>query len=274
MCTNFTSLNKVCPKDFYPLPCLARLVDGSAGHEVFDFMDASRGSENMENLREILEQLRKSKLRINTDKCSFGVTSGKFLGYMISERGIEPNPDKIKAILDMQPPREYKDIQKLIGCLAALSRFIFKSGEKNLPFFKNLRRASSTKFYWDDECNKAFERLKEYLSSPKLLSQPEQREILQLYLVVSNGAVSSVLIRKDEGQQIPVYYVSRILHRAEESYPIIDKFALDLVISARKLKIYFVTSDSSSGGSTHEESHYESPTIREINNLGYRVERV
>ncbi|GAA0144084.1 hypothetical protein LIER_04616 [Lithospermum erythrorhizon] len=65
----------------------------------------------------------------------------------------------------MQPPSEYKDIQKLTGCLATLSRFISKSGERNLPFIKNLRRASSTKFYWDDEFGKAFEELEEYLSS-------------------------------------------------------------------------------------------------------------
>ncbi|GAA0159713.1 hypothetical protein LIER_16427 [Lithospermum erythrorhizon] len=112
--------------------------------------------DHLENLKEIFDQLRKSKLIINPDKCSFGVTLGKFLGYMIIERGVEPNPDQIKAILDMQPPREYKDIQKLTGCLAALSRVISKSGERNLSFFKNLRRASSSKFYWDDEYDKAF----------------------------------------------------------------------------------------------------------------------
>ncbi|GAA0152926.1 hypothetical protein LIER_11285 [Lithospermum erythrorhizon] len=133
---------------------------------------------------------------------------------MISERGIEPNPDKIKPILDMQPPCEYKDIQKLTGCLAALSRFISMSGEQNLPFFKNLRRASSSKFYWDDECNKAFEEMEEYLGSPKLLLQPELGEILQLYLDVSNGVL-------------------------KENYPVIDKFVFTLVISARKFKIYF-----------------------------------
>ncbi|GAA0184329.1 hypothetical protein LIER_31617 [Lithospermum erythrorhizon] len=87
----------------------------------------------------------------------------------------------------MQPLRQYKDIQKLTGCLATLSRFISKSVERNFPFFKNLRRASSTKFYWDDECNKGFEELKAYLSLPKLFSQPEQREVLQLYLAVKRS---------------------------------------------------------------------------------------
>ncbi|GAA0151486.1 hypothetical protein LIER_10195 [Lithospermum erythrorhizon] len=115
----------------------------------------------------------------------------------------------------MQPPCEYKNIQKLTGCLVVLSRFISMSGERNLPFFKNLRRASSTKFYWDGECNKSFEEIKEYLSSPKLFSQPEQGEILQLYLAISNVAVSSVPIHEAEGQQRPIYYVSCVLHGVE-----------------------------------------------------------
>ncbi|GAA0154348.1 hypothetical protein LIER_37859 [Lithospermum erythrorhizon] len=89
----------------------------------------------------------------------------------------------------MRFPSEYKDIQKLTGCLAVLSRFISKSGERNLPFFKNLIRASSSKFYWDDQCSKPFEELKEYLDSSKLLSQPEQGELLQLYLAVSSRAI-------------------------------------------------------------------------------------
>ncbi|GAA0182962.1 hypothetical protein LIER_30466 [Lithospermum erythrorhizon] len=105
----------------------------------------------------------------------------------------------------MQPPSEYKDIQKLTGCLVALSRFISKSGERNLPFFKNLRRASSTKFYWDDECNKAFEELNEYLGdSPKLLSQAEQGKVLQLYLAVSNGAVNGDINEKGSGAGIMI----------------------------------------------------------------------
>ncbi|GAA0157436.1 hypothetical protein LIER_14704 [Lithospermum erythrorhizon] len=110
----------------------------------------------------------------------------------------------------MQSPGEYKDIQKLTGCLAALSRFISKSEERNLPFFKNLRRASSIKFYWYEECNKALEELND-----------------------------SVLICDAEGQQRPVCYVSHVLHGVEENYPLIDKFAFALVISSRKLKIYF-----------------------------------
>ncbi|GAA0157622.1 hypothetical protein LIER_14851 [Lithospermum erythrorhizon] len=117
---------------------------------------------HLENLRETLTRLRESKLKLNPEKCSLGVTSGKFLCYMINERGIESNPDKIKSLLEMKPPNKFLGyIQKLTRCLVALRRFISKSGERNLPFFKNLRKASPTKkIHWDDECNKAFEDLK------------------------------------------------------------------------------------------------------------------
>ncbi|GAA0152817.1 hypothetical protein LIER_43196 [Lithospermum erythrorhizon] len=189
------------------------------------------------NLRKTFEQLRNNRLWINLEKCLSGVTSGKFLGYMISERGTVQHPDKIKVLLDMKPPESYKDVQNLTGCLTALNRFISKSEERNMSFFKNLRRASWERFRWDDECVRAFEELKEYLGSPKLLSRPETNEELQFYLAVSDEAVSSVLIR--EGTQKPIYYVSHVLHRAEGNYQLIDTFAFAVVISARKLMIYF-----------------------------------
>ncbi|GAA0156632.1 hypothetical protein LIER_14081 [Lithospermum erythrorhizon] len=129
----------------------------------------------------------------------------------------------------MKSLESYKDVQKLIGCLAALSRFISKSGERNLSFFKNLRRASKETFHWDEE----------YLGSPKLLSRPEPKEELQVYLAVPEGAITSLLVRETEGTQKPIYYVSHVLHGDEENYPTINKFAFAVLISARKLKVYF-----------------------------------
>ncbi|GAA0138842.1 hypothetical protein LIER_00508 [Lithospermum erythrorhizon] len=308
MCTDFTNLKKACPKDYFSLPCLGRLVDGCAGYEVFDFLDASRGyhsiflekadqekttfiteyglycgtvmpfglknaeetyqrmvncifsdqigrnmeiymddmlvkskkhGEHLENLEETLMKLRESQLRINPEKCSFGVTSGKFLGFMISERGIEPNLDKIDAIVQMQAPKSYKEVQRLVGCLVALNRFISQSGDRNLPFFRKLRQASREEFTWDEECSKSFEELKTYLGSQKILTRPEGKEELQLYLAISEGAVSSVLIREEEKIQKPIYYISHVLHGPEENYPLIEKFVLALITSARKLKAYF-----------------------------------
>ncbi|KAL8134606.1 hypothetical protein AgCh_009579 [Apium graveolens] len=97
-------------------------------------------ADHITHLREVFEVLRYHKRMLNPAKCAFGVGSGKFLGLMVSKRGIETNPDKIKAILDMEPPRSIKDVQKLTGRVAALGCFISKSGDKCLPFFKSLEK--------------------------------------------------------------------------------------------------------------------------------------
>ncbi|GAA0160132.1 hypothetical protein LIER_16755 [Lithospermum erythrorhizon] len=89
----------------------------------------------------------------------------------------------------MKPPSNYKDIQKLTGCLVALSRFISEFGEQNLPFLKNLRKTSTKKFHKDEECDKAFEDLKQYLRSPQLLSRSKEGEGLQMYLAVAEGTI-------------------------------------------------------------------------------------
>ena len=91
-------------------------------------------------------------MKLNPSKCAFGVSSGKFLGFMVSQRGIEANPDKIQAILDKELPKNIKEVQSLTRRVAALNRFVSKATDKCLPFFKVLRKA----FEWTDECRKAF----------------------------------------------------------------------------------------------------------------------
>ena len=112
-------------------------------------------SEHVGDLTNIFEILRKHKLRLNASKCSFGVGSGKFLDYMVTHRGIEVNPDQIKAINSLQPPRNPKEVQKLIGMTAALNRFISKSVDRCRPFFLLLHKWKG--FEWTEECAVAFQ---------------------------------------------------------------------------------------------------------------------
>ena len=204
MCVDFTDLNKVCPKDPFPIPKIDQLVDATVSHRRMSFLDVFQGyhqiplalddqektafvtpirnyhyrvmpfglknagsiyqrmmtrtfesqlgknieiyiddmvvkskvvSEHLGDLGNILEVLRKYKLRLNTSKCSFGVGSGKFLGYMVTHRGIEVNPDQIKAFNNLQSPRNPKKVQKLTGMVAALNRFISRSADRCRPFF-------------------------------------------------------------------------------------------------------------------------------------------
>jgi hypothetical protein len=190
---------------------------------------------HLDDLRKTFETLCKYQMKLNPSKCAFGVYSGKFLGFMVSQRGIEANPDKIKAILEMQPPKTTKEVQRLMGRVAALNRFMSRSTDKCLPFFKTLKKA----FMWTDECQQAFEELKMYLTEPPLLSPSKQGEELYLYLAVSPTAVSFTLIQEEERRQLPVYYTSRALRGAEERYPPMEKLAFALVTAARKLRPYF-----------------------------------
>ena len=191
--------------------------------------------DHLKDIEETFNKLRKYQMRLNPSKCAFGVSSGKFLGFMVSQRGIKANSDKIKAILEMQPPRNIKEIQGLTGRIAALNRFVSLSTDKCLPFFKVLRKA----FEWIDECQKAFEELKKYLATHPLLSPSKPGEELYLYLAVSPTAINSALVREEEGQQLPVYYTSRAFRGAEERYSPMEKLAFTLVTATRKLRPYF-----------------------------------
>ena len=119
-------------------------------------------SEHLGDLGSIFEIIRKHKLRLNASKCSFGVGSSKFLGYMVTHRGIEVNLDQIKAINGLQPPQNPKEVQKLTGMTVALNWFISRSADRCRPFFLLMNKWKG--FEWIEECALAFKQLKEYLS--------------------------------------------------------------------------------------------------------------
>jgi len=192
-------------------------------------------SVHLDDLQETFTTLRQYQMKLNPSKCAFGIASGKFLGFMVSQRGIEANPKKVQAILDMTSPKTVKEVQKLTGRIAVLNRFISKTTEKCLPFFKTLKQA----FAWIDECEKAFQELKHYLSNPPLLSPSNEGENLYLYLIVSATAMSIALTQEKDRTQLPIYSISQAFQGAEAKYPRIKKIALALIVASRKLRPYF-----------------------------------
>ena len=134
---------------------------------------------------------REYNMKLNPAKCAFGVSAEKFLGFIVNNRGIEANPDKIKVVLDIPPSSNIKEVQRLTGRIVALSRFVSKVSDKCQPFFKVLKKA----FQWDTRCEEAFSTLKTYLSSPPILVSPSKGELLTLYLAVSYFSTRVVLIR-------------------------------------------------------------------------------
>ena len=143
-------------------------------------------NDHLDDLQETFDTLRSYNMKLNPSKCVFGVTTGKFLGFMVSQRGIEVNPEKVRAIMKLGSPRTMKEVQSLNGKIAALNRFVSKVTDKCLPFFCTLRKS----FEWTDECQKAFKDLKKYLSSPPLLNLSKPREELYLYIAVSQATVN------------------------------------------------------------------------------------
>ena len=164
-----------------------------------------RKNDHLNDLQETLDTLWSYNMKLNPSKCMFGVTAGKFLGFIVSHRGIKENPKKVRAIMELEPPRTMKEVQSLNGKIVALSRFISKATDKCLSFFRTPRKS----FEWTDKCHKAFEDLKKYLSSPQLLNPSKPREELYLYIAISQAAVSTALVRKEEKAQQPIYFISR-----------------------------------------------------------------
>ncbi|XP_074368281.1 uncharacterized protein LOC141708514 [Apium graveolens] len=168
-------------------------------------------SDHIKHLMEMFNILRRFCMKLNPQKCVFGVESGKFLGFIVNHRGIEANPAKIKALLDMKSPTNVKQAIKLAG----------------------------KDFVWTSKCEEAFKRIKEQLGNPSMLSKPLDGESLILYLAVSEYSISAVLVREEDGQQSPVYYVSKWLHDAETCYTSMEKLIYALILASRKLRPYF-----------------------------------
>jgi hypothetical protein len=230
MCIDFTSLNKACPKDNFPLPRIDKIVDSAVGCEVMSLLDCFSGyhetymkeedkastsfitpfdtycfirmpeglknagstfsrltktvlesqvgrniftyvddivvaskskEDHLADLAETFTNMRDARLCLNPEKCVFGVSQGKILGYLVSHHGIEANPTKIEAIINMTPPQSARDVQRLTNRLVTLNRFISKSAEQSLPFLKTLRGAKD--FAWGPDQAATFASLKQHL---------------------------------------------------------------------------------------------------------------
>ncbi|GJY06803.1 reverse transcriptase domain-containing protein [Tanacetum coccineum] len=228
-----------------------RLVDGAFRSQigknlevyVDDMVVKSRTEREMlADIAETFDNLRRINMKLNPKKCSFGVTEGKFLGYMVTSEGIRANPAKTKDIAEMQSPRTWGEMQTLAGKLAALNRFLSRSAERSLPFFETLKditKANKHDYRWTEKAEGAFQKLKKMILDLPALTTPLPKETLFVYLAASQEAVSAVLLVIRQGKQRPVHYVSRTLHDAEQNYAPLEKMALALRHASRRLRRYF-----------------------------------
>ena len=158
-----------------------------------------------------------------------------------SSRGLEANPSKIRAIESMRLPRCLKDVQKFTGCLASLSRFVSRLGEKALPLYQVMKKTD--KFVWSSQADEAFAELKKMLATAPILASPLPKEPMLLYVAATNRVISVVMVveREEEGKvvQRPVYYLSEVMSLSKQNYPHYQKMTYGVYMAARKLKHYF-----------------------------------
>src|SRR3954467_13753065 len=148
--------------------CLHKQIGRNVHAYVDDIVVKSRKQETLiDDLKETFDNLRVYKMMLNPEKCVFGVPTGKLLGFLVSNRGIEANPEKIEAITSLAKPACINDVQCLAGRVASLSRFISRLGEKALPLDQLMKKADT--FVWSNAANVAFEDLKRQLSEPSVL---------------------------------------------------------------------------------------------------------
>jgi hypothetical protein len=193
------------------------------------------------DLKETFDNLDRYKLKLNPTKCSFGVSVGQLLGFLVSTRGIEANPEKIQAILTKGKPAKLHKVQQLVGRVVALSQFVARPGEKVLPFYA-LMKKSDKKFEWTEEADATFSQLEKVLCTQPVLVAPKEREPLLLYIAATHQVVSTVLVVKRSGEgkaygvQRPVYFLSEVLSPSKQRYPHYQKLPYSMFTIARKLQ--------------------------------------
>ncbi|GJY54394.1 reverse transcriptase domain-containing protein [Tanacetum coccineum] len=179
-------------------------------------------------------------MKLNPKKSTFGAEEGMFLGHVVNMKGIKACPKKAEAIIKLQSPRTLKWVHSLIGKLASLSRFLSKSAEKSIPFFKTLKNCiKKSDFQWTAEAEKAFQEMKKHIVELPLLAAPKPKEDLIMYLYAAKEAINAVLLTERELKQMLIYFVSRALQAPEINYNSMEKLILALVHASRRLRRYF-----------------------------------
>jgi hypothetical protein len=190
---------------------------------VDDIVVKTRKADDLVNdLRVAFNCTRANGVKLNPEKCVFGVPRGMLLGYIVSRWGIKPNPEKVTALERMGPIRDLKGVQKVLGCLAAFSRFISRLGEKGLLLYRLLKKHEC--FSCTVEAQEALDKLKATLAPRADFNATRGGEALYLYVVATTQVVSAFIVveRTKEGHalpvQRPVYYISEVLSETTARY--------------------------------------------------------
>jgi hypothetical protein len=220
--------------------CMNHVFGEHIGRTVEAYVDdiivkTRKASDLLTDLETTFKCLKEKGVKLNPEKCVFGVPRGMLLGFIVSERGIEDNLEKIAAITNMGPIKDLKGVQRVMGCLSALSRFISRLGERGLPLYRLLRKTE--RFTWTLEAEEALRNLKALLTSAPILVPPAAREALLIYIAATTQMVSAAIVveRREEGHallvQRPVYFISEVLFETKIRYPQIQKLLYAVILA-------------------------------------------
>ena len=198
--------------------------------------------DHLADLRLALERMRQYGLKMNPLKCAFGVSAGKFLGFIIHEKGIEIDPTSIEAIKKVEAPRCKRDMQKFLGKVNYLRRFISNLSGKISAFTPILQLKEESEFTWGADQQHAFDEIKKYLSTPPVLRAPKAGIPFRLYVAAEDGIIGAVLTQEVDGKEYIITYLSRRLLDTEKRYVFIEKLCLSLYYACTKLRHYLLSS--------------------------------
>nr|KYP38616.1 Retrovirus-related Pol polyprotein from transposon opus [Cajanus cajan] len=200
---------------------------------------SKRKEEHLCHLKLSFERMRKHGLEMSPLKCSFGVTTREFLGFIMHQKGIEVDKNKTKAIMETRSPSNKKELQSLLGKIKFLRRFISNLSGKTKMFFPLLRLKKEEEFRWEEEHQKAFEEIKAYLAHPLVIAPPSKGRQLKLYVSANDSTIAGMLAQDDNnGIERVIYYLSRMLVGVEIRYTPLEKLCLSLYFACTKLKYY------------------------------------
>ncbi|KAA3462591.1 RNA-directed DNA polymerase (Reverse transcriptase), Ribonuclease H-like protein [Gossypium australe] len=183
-------------------------------------------NEHIQVLGRLFLKLRNFQLKLNPAKCTFGARSGKLLGFI--------EPDKVKAIQELPPPRPQKEVRGFLGRLNYIARFIAQLTKKCDPIFRLLKKHNPS--VWDEECQKTFDKVKHYLSNASVLMPPSLDKSLILYNMMSVFGQHDESGRKERA----IYYLSNKFTECQTRYSSIEKLCCALIWTTRRLRQYML----------------------------------